>query len=115
MTLADFLMERIAEDEAEQFPYQCPCDLTVDGLHSSSCPEWVFAQCEAKRRVVESMEGGLSMADRVRGASWWGRRRMSRHTVGVSLAADVVLRELAVPYAGHADYQNEWRPEAVTE
>ena len=73
-------------------------------------PRRALSECETKRQIVESMRGGLEMAERVERASWWERRHMSRHTVGVSLAADIVLRALATVYADHPDYDEGWRP-----
>ena len=55
-----------------------------DDLIPADCwrPERILAECEAKRRIVERWR---------------------------ELHPDV-LRLLALPYADHADYQQEWRP-----
>lgn len=94
MTLTDFLLARIAEDEAGQaggHDYWCswsqasePCD----------CPrKRIMAECEAKRRIVEMYhEAGVAGS-------------YPRATV-----LGPVARALALPYADHLDYREEWRP-----
>lgn len=84
MTLADFLFARIADlqDEAMAHPD----------------PDWVLAECDAKTEIV---------------------RALSRSTIMLSGSAaravadadrDLVFRHLALPYADHSDYREEWKP-----
>ncbi len=86
MTLAQFLLARIAEDEMVAKEVPGPSDET--GLswwgeygHLSVSPARVLADCEAKRRI----------AHRPNCPPW-------------------VLRYLALPYTDHPDYREEWRP-----
>ena len=84
MTLTEFLLARIAEDEAAG-----GCggpDRACDRLSD----RWL-AECEAKRRILEQC---------VRQAEY------------VDTPADAVttIRLLALPYADHPDFRPEWRP-----
>jgi hypothetical protein len=96
MTLTEFLLSRIAEDEAR-----------VYGIHSGSGdpdffwgPDRIRAECEAKRRIVERY------------------RRHERDVTppGVALddtarfALEDTMRDLAQTYADHPDYRQEWKP-----
>jgi hypothetical protein len=93
MTLAEFLLARIAEDEA-----QGGC-----GGPDRACAQLadrVLAECEAKQRIVER-----HAPDSIGDGS-------SLHVCHDSLADDtdcVELRALALPYADHPDYRQEWR------
>ncbi len=85
MTLAQFLLARIAEDEMVAKEVPGPPDET--GLswwgkygHLSVSPDRVLTECEAKRRIITN----------------WG--------------FPGALRALALPYADHPDYREEWRP-----
>jgi hypothetical protein len=86
MTLTEFLLARIAEDEASatnwlRFEVR-------DGIPGNyAIPDRVLAECEAKRRIV-----GLIDPDRNR----WSVRN--------------ILGTLALPYADHPDYDEGWRP-----
>jgi hypothetical protein len=119
MTLSEFLLARIAEDEVstwELIPYRCEPDCCApagwvghrclicrteefggmvqaisdiasdhdERIHRRSR---VLAECEAKRRIVA--EAG----------SWFPRGN-----------GQAVLRLLALSYANHPDYREEWKP-----
>jgi hypothetical protein len=86
MTLTDFLLARIAEDEAARvIPDGDPgWPFTRSAEEIAESERWK-AECEAKRRIVER-----EMAD-VDEPDW------------------VLLRLLAIPYADHPDYREEWR------
>lgn len=110
MTLVEFLLARIAEDEevarvcAEMFP-----------------PPWEVAECEAKRRVVE-----LHHPDRHLENWYWMDRKCAecrkpwhKYMPG-KLPTDIgpekgcpTLRLLALPYVDHPDYDEAWRPEVT--
>lgn len=100
-TLTEFLLVRIAEDEAEARHYlddlaACPpsaYDMAQVGWIEAGSPDRVLAECEAKRRIVETFEGDdADLYD----DSWKG--------------ADMCARILATVYADHPDYREEWRP-----
>lgn len=58
-------------------------------------PARVLVDCEAKRRIVEDYLAQLNSH-----RSGWDART----------PRDYPLRALALPYAEHADYREEWRP-----
>ncbi|PZR55239.1 hypothetical protein DNL40_02390 [Xylanimonas oleitrophica] len=104
MTLPEFLLARIAEDEAgaddvhrvgcgaspDEQGYTYPCDCGQ--------PARLLAECEAKRRIVG-----------VNAAPDWPQGD-DRYTLGWQDSAHAVLRALALPYASHPDYDEAWRP-----
>lgn len=86
-TLTDFLLARIAEDER-----------IGRILQRSSLGEdrqiRLLADCEAKRRIVQ----------------WCGpRSHDAPGTAASTTTARFVLASLALPYADHPDFQEEWR------
>lgn len=97
MTLTEFLLARIAEDEAiaakankggdvEDTPiFECGSQ----GRHVGMAPVRVLAECEAKRRIVERCSAVDSAMP-------------STHL------AHGILAELALPYADHPDYDESW-------
>jgi hypothetical protein len=59
----------------------------------------VFTECEAKRRIINRARGWLD--------------EEPDGTVADTIARDLlghVVRTLALPYADHPDYREEWRP-----
>ena len=106
--LAGFLLARIGEDEAVarkvvaavKAPdyvivrvYEQPePGVTVQRDVALYRPDRVLAECEAKRRIVE--ECGHTV---------------DRFTYSGDLAR-AVLALLALPYADHPDYRQEWKP-----
>jgi hypothetical protein len=101
MTLTEFLLARIAEDEADirAIEYDRTVAAIAPGMFSVDHPLRLLAECEAKRRIVERLSPLLDpfshSADRA-------------CTAEVDLAWDV-LASLALPYADHPDMRPEWR------
>jgi hypothetical protein len=98
MTLAEFLLARIDEDEGaagfEEFGMPVP--------GNSWGPERVLAECEAKRRIVNDAGFAVHQAE---------INKRAPHTEPVFAAALLgkhVLNHLARPYADHPDYRQEW-------
>jgi hypothetical protein len=113
MTLADFLLARIAEDEADAQVALGPSPFwfagdewsSVLGSDREGCadahiirwrPDRVLAECEAKRRIVELHKRSIH----------------SEEDMCFSCIEEwpcPTLRLLALPYASHPDYREEWR------
>lgn len=98
ITLTDFLLARIAEDaalardpNADGSPHALVCDVNSYSAGDCDCtwPGQVLADCEAKRRIVESYVAEFGQGD------WL----VDHHT----------LHLLALPYAGHSNYHEEWK------
>lgn len=105
MTIAEFFLARIAEDEArwvrpryslaatQRDSYEAPhwptCDYPGDMTGYCDCQMLVrtLAEVEAKKRLVRFIADLESYADR-----------------------DGALRTLAAVYADHPDYRSEWAP-----
>jgi hypothetical protein len=106
LALTDFLLARIAEDEAAARHRDTVTfgaerrRVANEALHDPFDPARVLAECEAKRRIVDYREQVASESA----------------ATGVPIfeaqlsAYDAALRALAVPYAEHPDYRDEWRP-----
>jgi hypothetical protein len=96
--LTEFLLARIAEDEAaadrlffrrELAPPIFAGDPPRYGYYTVR--DRVLAECEAKRRIVEV-------------AAW-----LLQDGTRAQLTAHQLLGALALPYADHPDYREEWR------
>jgi hypothetical protein len=105
LTLTDFLLARIAEDEAVAEsatgePVFQGLQLFSDGYGTdviARSRRGTLAECEAKRRIVEwhfgkPNDGGPYCANC--GSDWPCEN----------------LAALALPYADHPDFREEWRP-----
>ena len=124
MTLTEFLLARVAEDEAvardagerRGLPYESPLYVVDDNYRHDQVgiyPERVLAECEAKRRIV-----GIHELDPIEVYSWGttgggcGLCDHSCETGGDTWGHDPceTLKTLALPYADHPDYRQEWKP-----
>jgi hypothetical protein len=90
MTLTEFLLARIAEDGAAA--HDCWEPDYVNGPEPGTWFQWVLAECEAKRQRVALL---APLSDRTHGLHQFGMR---------------LLKVEALPYVGHPDYRDEWRP-----
>ena len=107
-TLEEFLLGRIAEDEAvieatrEGWHVKPRSTLSsnVAALTVGMHPSRARAECEAKRRIMREVEATRRSTD----AAPSGTVRL---TIGYGL--DAILRALALPYADHPDYNEAWR------
>lgn len=95
MTLAEFVLARVAEQEAWA------------RAEIAAWPDWlarVLAECEAKRRIVNDAGFAVLQSE---------INRRTPHTeplFAAALLGKYVLAHLALPDADHQDYQSEWRP-----
>jgi hypothetical protein len=119
--LSEFLLARIAEDEAvarsapDRDPRYADSSMAYLAWDVANEPTGeialsktrVLAECEAKRRIVEMQQGAAKatidlaptdepIADAIAGS--------------MLVTATAVLKLLALPYADHPDYLEEWRP-----
>jgi len=89
MSIGDFLLARITEDEERRTAYwhDSDCGTVADALDDCTCGAQtrVLAECEAKRRIVALCDD-------------------------YEEPAPSVLLALALPYADHPDYDESWRP-----
>lgn len=94
VSLTDFLLARIAEDEAAVRPNICTPQRVVDRM---------LADCEAKRAAIQ----------------WEADRQIGWEASFVDAGFYVALRDsldtkflriMAAVYADHPDYREEWRP-----
>ena len=119
MTLSQFLLARIAEDETIARENTWP-----EAAHTSACrydqiellnrckckiPSRVLAECEAKRRIVAIALEHMETID-----GQWG----CGHSAEQIWAGDCpdspdddgLLQALALPHVDHPDYLARWRP-----
>ena len=85
VTLTEFLSARIGEDEAE--------------ARYSPTRTRALAECAAKRLLIRRVESLVEYVD--------ATREDSAHTYERTLVN--VLAPLALPYADHPDFREEWR------
>jgi hypothetical protein len=99
MTLTDFLLARIAEDEAT----------SLSGRHGK--PDRIARECEAKRRIVEEHE---LIRAAYPGTTVETDPCCSTCSAGGEYPGDgypcPTLRALATVYSDHPDHRDEWRP-----
>lgn len=103
MTLTEFLLDRIAEDELEVGPADPDEGAGPNGIGWAEVgalsevlmvrPSRVLAECEAKRRIVEEV------------------REISAepNPPQALILADYMLQAIAGVYADHPDFREEWR------
>jgi hypothetical protein len=109
--LADFLLARIAETETvaraampAEGDWVTVTDGSGDEVVLGMSGTRVIAECDAKRRIVAlylaSRDGLAKETDEL--------RRLLAETINESYVE--VLEQLALLYADHPDYREEWRP-----
>jgi hypothetical protein len=105
MTLAEFLLARIGDDEADlRDPSGADyCD-ALTGAHYSN--ERIRAECDAKRRIVALHNNADEGHDCTDG---WHAPHGFRD-LDYDDGPCETLRLLALPYADHPDYREEWKP-----
>ena len=118
--LDEFLLSRIAEDErlATAAAIEGPGDAAAAagpgtrpaaGHPSPFDPARIRAECSAKRRIVlscrESRPDTRFLGARPRGMGDFPLPPHDLHQL-----AALTLAVLALPYSGHRDYREEWRP-----
>ena len=103
VNLTEFLLARIGEDE-ETARTMAQIFGGVDRHSGLGSPARVLAECESKRRIVEH-----HTPDR-------GGEEFPLCAICTEVGPEaqgwpcLTLRALALPYASHPDYQQEWTP-----
>jgi hypothetical protein len=115
MDISEFLLARISDaegvvrqyrqvwDEDESSPFH-PFVIEKEGPYLSIDPAYVLAECEAKRRIINA-----AWADHLQIEGEWGYGRGREDLSALNDYPEVVTL-LALPYADHPDYDEEWRP-----
>lgn len=117
MTITEFLLARIAEDEAvaERWPPDSP---PPDGFpywmdaygHPIWQPrKWVLAECEAKRAIIDLHHDIGGPGPALSDGSEYHSCAEDGDGVYDTWPCDT-LKHLAAVYADRPDYQPEWRP-----
>jgi hypothetical protein len=129
MEIAEFLLARIAEDEAvaraalRESSYEWSDNAFTEAVElaqgegavevaTAHIARWdparVLAECEAKRRIIHActheVENWVTVRPGVR------QNMPVRVPWGDDDLYEDALRLLALPFADHAAYQQEWRP-----
>lgn len=119
MTLTEFLLARIAEDEAQANRSKADA---ASGKTLGVPPGWitgvadrVLAECEAKRRIVDAIEDERQRMDIYNRdydlglLTTEGDLRSGLASNARWAGLDMAARALASAYADHPDYREEWR------
>lgn len=93
MSITEFLLARIAEDQEAARPFPGAADLRV------------LRECAAKRAIIGLADEALEAEVKRRDASALGADLMHQDT----------LRALAAVYSDHPDYQPEWANPTASE
>jgi hypothetical protein len=92
VTLTEFLLARITETEAD---FRDKFDTAPPEPDAPDWLRWGLAECEAKRRIVESCQ---RLEEQSLDGAWW------------LVEQDSILSALALPHADHPDFREEWKP-----
>jgi len=113
-TLTEFLEARITEDAKRwatadppwNAPHDPDCQYPGDMPGTCTCDllDRLKAECEAKRGAIEAAWQDHSQIE-----GEWGSCR-SREQMSAKDDNPAVVEWLALPYADHPDYREEWRP-----
>lgn len=103
MTLTDFLLARIAEDETEARAAEAQGAVAAHEAYLD--PPRVLAECTAKRLILSLAHEATGLdqtvdMERVAGA---------RDDSGIHYVGDRILRAMALVYAPHPDFDPAWR------
>lgn len=102
--LVEFLLARLYEDRFAAYRELGRHDVVLLGAFS---PVRVLAEVEAKRQIVDLWREAAEGLDEDEIAFVMS---MSEYPSGVLTVLSATLRRLALPYADHKDFREEWRP-----
>ncbi|MCW2785228.1 MAG: hypothetical protein JWP74_1745 [Marmoricola sp.] len=103
MTLTEFLLARVAEDEAVAERVYLWSGAGLDDFDELG--DRVLAECEAKRRIVEEHAPAEHNPALCGTCVVWADQYEAS---GIYLPC-LTLQLLALPYADHPDYDKEWK------
>lgn len=121
LTLPEFLLVRIAEDEAIEGTYRPDgpglleeMSYDIGGVVTIS-DRRLMAECEAKRRIVELHLEHESFVKAYRSPRWLDAmndedRVNAKKAEARCAVSERIVRLLALPYADHPDYDEAWKP-----
>jgi hypothetical protein len=97
---------------------QCGVEALEDGeLYAEHIAQWdparVLAEVDARRRIIEMWEDPAAVRILPDGVRDGRDPDEVEIQVGIAEAIDDVVCVLAMPYAGHPDYDQAWAPEQV--
>ncbi len=107
MTIVEFLLASIAEDEAVARDYAAEDNATVDHEHQVRWAEArVLAECEAKRRIIEEHRPRVVRPV----VDIYDDECETCHGSEPGSYPCITLQILAAVYADYPDYDEAWRP-----
>src|SRR5690242_7414081 len=110
LTLTEFLLARIAEDEDTDMglPHRAWCNGWPGDSGPCSCGvrSRVLAECEAKQRIVESYRESEGDDD----GTMEPTSTVVAYVQGEAAGLGEAIVLLAASYSDHPDYRDEWRP-----
>lgn len=105
--IADIFYEHVNDHDGSIVRHLLVPEADANGRHiARHDPTRVLAECEAKRRIVESADEATGLDMQVDSEFRVGPRDKSTEPY----LGDTILRALALPYAAHPEYRPEWRP-----
>jgi len=107
MTLTDFLLARIAEDEAAARAAEARGAVAAAHETLLDAPR-VLAECTAKRTVLSLAHEATGLDETVDMERVAGARDDS----GIHYVGDRILRAMALVYSPHPDFDPAWRSAA---
>lgn len=113
LTLNEFLLARIAEDEAEAPNVRLAVNMPRDGHPSgilASLEGRVLAECAAKRQIV-ALHGPVEGWPATDFCAICNDETYHPAEFELSAPPCRTLRLLALPHSSHPDYRPEWRVE----
>jgi hypothetical protein len=111
--LIEFLRARYEKGEATAdtvlfpLPGQYDKDWRADDLRSHAA--WMFAQIEANRRIIDHCATMIRNARVATTSNVLFFASLVPEMTAIARQAEFILKTLALPYAGHPDYREEWR------
>ena len=106
ITIAEFLLARTAEDEAEAQGH-LGAEYYTEGLWPEAVAKRVLAECDAKRAIMDIHRDRDGDCARCSDYAWFAVLDGGEHEEFPC----PTIRALATVYADHPDYQPEWAQE----